>query len=105
MKTPCLAALTAVAALSTVASAQQTRALNPVGSYSVATTSETGQPLNGKLTITAGERYGGTFTSPALPQPIKIERGHLAPARAGDCRHGQEGRRRVGRAAMDPFGD
>lgn len=73
MKTPLLAALAAVAALSTAASAQQTRALDPVGSYSVTTTSETGQPLNGKLTITAGERYGGTFTSPALPQPIKIE--------------------------------
>ena len=69
-----VAALTiAVASTSTGTLAQQPRVLNPVGTYTVSTSSDTGQPMTGTLVITAAaDGYAGSFTSPALPAPIPV---------------------------------
>ncbi len=64
----------AATAQSSPAAAQQPRALNPVGTYSVSSATDTGQPLAGSLVITATAEgnYAGNFTSPALPGPIPL---------------------------------
>jgi len=56
------------------AGAQQPQVFNPVGTYSVSSATDTGQPFAGSLTIaaTADGGYTGSFTSPALPAPIPV---------------------------------
>lgn len=68
------AALAVVTAQSSTAGAQQPKALDPVGTYSVSSATDTGQPFAGSLTITATAEgnYAGNFTSPALPGPIPL---------------------------------
>ena len=67
-------ALSAVVALAGAAVPDaQRQALNPVGVYSVSTSTDTGQPMTGTLQIAASATgYTGTFTSPALPAPLKV---------------------------------
>jgi len=72
-----LSGVTAFAVLATVVmarpSADQQKSLDPVGSYAVTTSTETGDPLSGTLVVTAsGSGYTGQFTSAALPSPIPV---------------------------------
>ncbi len=73
-----LALCAAIAAMLTVSSsspavAQQPNVLNPVGSYSVTTSTDTGEPLTGTMVIAASANgYTGTFTSALLPDAIPV---------------------------------
>jgi len=54
-------------------SADQQKPLDPIGSYTVTTSTDTGDPLSGTLVITAsGTGYTGQFTSATLPNPIPV---------------------------------
>jgi hypothetical protein len=70
-----LAALAVLAAVLTAApSASLQTPINPVGTYSVSSMTDTGQPMTGTLSIRAnGRGYAGEFTSAALPAPVKVE--------------------------------
>jgi hypothetical protein len=70
-----VAALTVFGILASVLTAkvQQPAALNPVGSYSVSSATDTGDPMSGTLVITASDNgYSGRFTSPVLPEAIPV---------------------------------
>jgi hypothetical protein len=52
--------------------AQQLKALDPIGTYIITTTTQDGQPVRGTMTIVAkGSGYGGTFESTILP-PVPV---------------------------------
>lgn len=70
-----LVAAIAAAAASTAARtpAPQAKALDPVGTYSVSTASDTGAPMTGTLVVANGpDGYTGSFSSPVLPAPVVI---------------------------------
>jgi len=67
------AVLVAAAATSTDLAAQAPRPVNPVGTYTVSTSTDTGQTMTGTLVITGGpDGYGGSFSSPALQAPVTV---------------------------------
>jgi hypothetical protein len=66
-------AVAVAAGLTSAAVAEQSRPINPAGTYAVSTASDTGQPMTGTLVITATpDGYAGSFTSPGLPAPVPV---------------------------------
>lgn len=69
-----LVAATVVAGVLPVAGSAQKKLLDPIGTYTVSTMSDTGTAMTGTLTIaaTADGNYTGQFTAPAIPAPVPI---------------------------------
>ena len=69
-----LAAAAAAAMFSTTGRAQQ-KMLDPVGTFAVTTSSDTGAPMVGTLTVAVGANgaYTGRFEAVGLTAPVPIE--------------------------------
>ena len=63
----------ALASTGSAPAAAQSKVIDPTGTYTVSTSSDSGQPMTGTMVIKAtADGYTGTFTSPALPAPVEV---------------------------------